>query len=480
MGKGGCGRSASNLSAGQTMRAATTSLRGGGLVASRGGLGGAAPSSSSTASSGAAGGTTGHASAASESSAAAQPSDNGDWLDWIDQDKYEPRPNAQPGAWLPVMRLRGSSDARDSEQQQVVLQTMKWGLYPHYKKEPPGSGAHFQMFNARSEDGVKSQKRLVGRKQCVIISAGFYEFKEVAGRAPGVFTGPKTHKQGYYVHFKGSAPMYFAGLYDTWRQQDDPEAMPLYTCTILTTEPSEKLRWLHNRMPVILDTNQKVQQWLSATADDDASIAALSNLYVGCDSPALAWYPVTRELNSARYQGLDCTAELSLGPKNAMQNFFKPVRPRKGAQEQVGKVATVPQQETVAKKPQSAAAAAAKESDLTASTQSPHSASPAFGGSNVGSSPNRLMLRPCGQPFCSSDSPVSIAIPTQRLSAPDDDVTASKNCNCPSNCSRQTIYPGEMLIDMIWTPLDLRADQVSLCWVEVAATASAIGMSIRF
>ena len=459
MGKGGCGRSASNLSAAQTMRAATTSLRGGTLVSSRGRLGAAAPSSGSTASSGAGGaggadGTTGHASATSESSAAAQLSDNGDWLDWIDQDKYEPRPNAQPGAWLPVMRLRGPSDARDSEQQHVVLQTMKWGLYPHYKKEPPGPGAHFQMFNARSEDGVKSQKRLVGRKQCVIISAGFYEFKEVAGRAPGVFTGPKTHKQGYYVHLKGSStPMYFAGLYDTWRQQDDPEATPLYTCTILTTEPSEKLRWLHNRMPVILDTNQKVQQWLSATVDDVASITALSKLYVGCDSSELAWYPVTRELNSARYQGPDCTTELSLESKNAMQKFFKPARPRTGAQEQDGKAA-VPEQETVAKQPKSAARSAAGDDDLTASTKSPRSASPTFGGVNVGSSAIQLMLRPCGQPLCSAAAPVSVAIPTLPMSAPDDDATTSKNWKYPSDFP-ETTYLFAAQIDMMWTPFDL-------------------------
>eukprot|EP01043_Picozoa_sp_COSAG02_P004734 COSAG02_NODE_125_length_34972_cov_101.069997_14_plen_384_part_00 len=343
----------------------------------------------------------------------ARPSDTagGEWLDWVDQDKYEPRPNAQPGAWLPVMRLRSrsSSDVNDAAQQHVVLQTMKWGLYPHYKKEPPGSGAHFQMFNARCEDGVKSQKRLVGRKQCVIISSGFYEFKEVAGRAPGVFTGPKSYKQGYYVHFKGSSsPMYFAGLYDTWRHKDDPET-PLYTCTILTTEPSEKLRWLHNRMPVILDTNQKVQQWLSATVDDGASIAALSNLYIGCDSPKLAWYPVTRELNSARYQGPDCTAELSLGAKNTVQNFFKPMRSRKGAQKQ-GETAASVKKEEVAKTPAVTAGVGKGAARLP-----------------VGSTDSQLVLRPCGQPLCATAAPVCIAVPAS-LPATDGNTTTSKAC----------------------------------------------------
>jgi putative SOS response-associated peptidase YedK len=349
--------------------------------------------------------------AAGVSSDDARPSDSGEWLDWIDQDKYAPRPNAQPGAWLPVMRLRGgsSSAASDAAQQRtVVLQTMKWGLYPHYKEEPPGSGAHFQMFNARCEDGVKSQKRLVGRKQCVIISSGFYEFKEVAGRAPGVFTGPKSHKQGYYVHFKGSStPMYFAGLYDTWRHKDDPEN-PLYTCTILTTEPSEKLRWLHNRMPVILDTNQKVQQWLSATAADGASIAALSKLYVGCASPELAWYPVTREINSARYQGPDCTAELSLGGKNTVQNFFKPMRVHKSAQKQGETAASVTNEEV--SKP--AAAAVVEQGKEKAP---------------VGSTGSQLVLRPCGQLLCASDAPVFISIP----SASDGNITTSKTCKCP-------------------------------------------------
>ena len=43
---------------------------------------------------------------------------------------------------------------------------------------------------------------ILGKKHCVLISNGFFEWEEREGRPAGVFTGPKTHKQPWFVHFK--------------------------------------------------------------------------------------------------------------------------------------------------------------------------------------------------------------------------------------------------------------------------------------
>lgn len=41
--------------------------------------------------------------------------------------------------------------------------------------------------------------------------------------------------------------MLMAGLYETW---ENAEGERLYSYTILTTQSSGSLKWLHNRMPV--------------------------------------------------------------------------------------------------------------------------------------------------------------------------------------------------------------------------------------
>jgi putative SOS response-associated peptidase YedK len=60
----------------------------------------------------------------------------------------------------------------------------------------------------------------------------------------------------------------FAGLWDIWR--GDPEADPLYTFTIITTDANVLLRPIHHRMPLIIDrlvTNHWLQPGpLSSTA----------------------------------------------------------------------------------------------------------------------------------------------------------------------------------------------------------------------
>ena len=43
------------------------------------------------------------------------------------------------------------------------------------------------------------------------------------------------------------------------------EGGPLTTYTIMTVDSAPQLRWLHDRMPVILDSDRAVQAWLTGT-----------------------------------------------------------------------------------------------------------------------------------------------------------------------------------------------------------------------
>jgi putative SOS response-associated peptidase YedK len=52
----------------------------------------------------------------------------------------------------------------------------------------------------------------------------------------------------------------FAGLWDTWK--DKASGQELKTYTILTTDPNELLKPIHNRMPVIV-ARKDYQRWMA-------------------------------------------------------------------------------------------------------------------------------------------------------------------------------------------------------------------------
>jgi putative SOS response-associated peptidase YedK len=66
-------------------------------------------------------------------------------------------------------------------------------------------------------------------------------------------------------------PFAFAGLWDSWKQ---PDGSLLRTYTIVTTEPNDLLRPIHNRMPAML-SNDEAHKWL---AFDDEIAHALTLL----------------------------------------------------------------------------------------------------------------------------------------------------------------------------------------------------------
>jgi putative SOS response-associated peptidase YedK len=64
-----------------------------------------------------------------------------------------------------------------------------------------------------------------------------------------------------WVHLKTKDPFAFAGLWDVWHK---PDGKRVESFTIITTEPNELVRPIHNRMPVILRPEDE-DQWLDAS-----------------------------------------------------------------------------------------------------------------------------------------------------------------------------------------------------------------------
>ena len=54
--------------------------------------------------------------------------------------------------------------------------------------------------------------------------------------------------------------LYLAGLYERWHRDQADETQSF---TILTKTPSQEFKWLHNRMPVVLKSEEDVEGWLN-------------------------------------------------------------------------------------------------------------------------------------------------------------------------------------------------------------------------
>lgn len=146
-------------------------------------------------------------------------------------EKYNPRYNAAPMQNLPVIL--------DSEPGQIAM--FRWGLIPHWAKEPKG------FINARSETaGEKPAFRdAFAKRRCLVLADGFYEWKKTKPKIPYRFT------------MRDGGLFAFAGLWGEWQG----ESGILRTFTILTTNPNEIVKGLHDRMPVILK-KQDEHKWL--------------------------------------------------------------------------------------------------------------------------------------------------------------------------------------------------------------------------
>ncbi|MBM4180081.1 MAG: SOS response-associated peptidase [Betaproteobacteria bacterium] len=154
--------------------------------------------------------------------------------------EYLPRFNIPPGTDIPVIRL--------SPEGKRVLHRLRWGLVPHWAKDP-AIGA--KLNNARAE-GVREKpsfRDAFRRRRCLIPASGFYEW-HTEGRV----------KQPWYFSLKSGEPLAMGGLWESWRA---PDGVILRTCAVITTEPNQLMAPVHDRMPVLID-REHWRDWLAA------------------------------------------------------------------------------------------------------------------------------------------------------------------------------------------------------------------------
>jgi len=196
----------------------------------------------------------------------------------------EPRYNVAPTQQVVAIRLGSAAENRE-------LALLRWGLIPHWADDPSIGN---RMINARAETvaGKPSFRQAFKKRRCLVVADGFYEWKKTDGK-----------KQPYYIHLKDDQPFGFAGLWERWNREGEE----IQSCTIITTEPNELMKPIHNRMPVIVQSTD-YDRWLDPDFQNGEMLQQVLRRY---PADAMQAFPVNTLVNNPRNERAECIDRLA-------------------------------------------------------------------------------------------------------------------------------------------------------------------------
>jgi len=160
-------------------------------------------------------------------------------------------------------------DSAKTEPPTRRLEVARWGLVPSWAKDVK-IGA--RAFNARAEELEDKPmfRNALAKRRAVVPASGYYEWKQVGDQ-----------KIPHYIHPADESPMFFAGLYEWWKDASKPNDDParwVLSFTILTRDSIGRLGSIHDRMPLFIDPDH-ADAWLDPDTDNvrdvlDAAIDA--------------------------------------------------------------------------------------------------------------------------------------------------------------------------------------------------------------
>ena len=134
---------------------------------------------------------------------------------------------------------------------------MKWGF----------SGRSL-LLNARSETAASKPtfREAWERHRCIVPASWYFEWEHLRGENGRVRTGDK-----YRIQPRGSTMTWLCGLYRI------EEGLPVFV--VLTREPGASIRFLHDRMPLIMP-EQLVNEWIRPDAKPETMLPyALTDMH---------------------------------------------------------------------------------------------------------------------------------------------------------------------------------------------------------
>jgi putative SOS response-associated peptidase YedK len=217
----------------------------------------------------------------------------------IERDRVADGPDPEPDPdynVAPTKRVYAVMERRpgDSEPPGRELRVVRWGLVPSWAKDASGAG---RLINARAETvAVKPAfRRAFARRRCILPADGYYEWQAVAEQG-------KQRKQPYYIYRHDGAALAFAGVYELWRDEalpTDHERAWLWTAAIITTQATDDVGQIHDRMPMVI-TRDHWADWLDP---DNSEPGQLQATMLPAMAGGLTSHPVSTAVNFVRNNG---------------------------------------------------------------------------------------------------------------------------------------------------------------------------------
>ena len=129
-------------------------------------------------------------------------------------------------------------------------------------------------------------KRLIAEQRVLVPVNGFYEWHRENGKL----------QAAYYITPAGKPAMFLAGLYrNSKHEAEKPEV------SVVTTEANQAMSKVHDRMPVILNSQNAAMAWLQ---EDDKH--SLDELMQPTANNALKFTEVGSYVNKSTNEGPEC------------------------------------------------------------------------------------------------------------------------------------------------------------------------------
>jgi putative SOS response-associated peptidase YedK len=192
-------------------------------------------------------------------------------IEWDKLGDYRPRWNATPTSELPVVI---------SAHGERTLTAMRWGLIPSWARDAKISRS---TFNARAENLAATpafRDAWRAGRRCLVVADGYYEWR-------------KPDKQPFAVALGNRGLMTFAGLWDSWRA---PDGSTVRSFTVITTRPNALVATIHDRMPVILASDDW-PAWLGEVAATADKLKAMLKPY---PAERMTLWPVDKRVGNVR------------------------------------------------------------------------------------------------------------------------------------------------------------------------------------
>ena len=176
-----------------------------------------------------------------------------------------------------------------TNEQTGILTNAIWGLIPHWAHMNQFKG---NLINARCETLFEklSFKIPILQKRCIVLADSFYEWKKVGQQ-----------KLPYRILRKDEAVLCLAGVWDINKQGGNNTL----SFSIITTPPNQEMATIHNRMPLILETEEAKEKWLTNIQTEE-----IKRMLLPANDGLLKMYPVSPKLNKVSAQGANLHQEI--------------------------------------------------------------------------------------------------------------------------------------------------------------------------